>query len=60
MKRRAILLGLAALAMKVAGCGGDSLPPPPQGDPRASWPDEVKEAEAAFEKKAAEKAKKGR
>ncbi|WP_165067637.1 hypothetical protein [Paludisphaera rhizosphaerae] len=60
MKRHQIaLIGMLAvtLASAVAGCSGDSLPPPPStGDTKDAWPDEVKQAEAKFAEKAAAKA----
>lgn len=58
MKRLAILFGCSLLAVQLAGCGSDGAGPPPTTDPRATWPDEVKQAEEKFEKDAAAKAAK--
>ncbi len=57
MRRLGRMIGLMALAAKLVGCG-ESIPPPPKDDPRATWPAEVKEAESRFENQAKQGGKK--
>lgn len=57
MRRLGRTIVLTALTANLVGCG-DSMPPPPKDDPRATWPAEVKEAESKFEIQAKGGAKK--
>jgi len=51
MQRRFLLFGGAiAFLAQLVGCG-ESIPPPSPSDPKANMPDEVRQAEEAFEKK---------
>ena len=57
MPRLGRVIAVIVVTAKLVGCG-DSMPPPPAGDPRGSWPAEVKEAEGKFEEQAKRGARK--